>query len=263
MTTISSRLLLSPLDREFFRYLFVTKGAMIEQINRDVYGYQRPKSLYERIKKFESLGLIEETPHCLHRRRKVVSLTAQGFRKFVTNGDEKRIELRSQAPHHDIRLVDIRAELRRSHLVAEYVTENELQSAKCYEEDPSWSSFVYVHCDGALCAQLSAGKAYLAVEYEAQRKTKDRYRKLLKKYYAEADIPAVLYVGADQSILNVVKQVEAEVDADYRKVFYTPLPDLLTGPVLEFQNIAGKVLSLGEKRALEINWNSPIRENAF
>ena len=82
-------------DIEFFEYLHAVKIATIQQINDHVYRYRVKHVLYKRLRAFEMAGWIEgfycEVPGA----RKSMSLTRKGFRRFVANGHEQWLQLKS------------------------------------------------------------------------------------------------------------------------------------------------------------------------
>ena len=88
--------------------MYENKVALLEQINRDIYNYDRIKSLRERISLFEKLNYIQRVAEPLYFNKKIVSLTLKGFNKFISPNNKRRIELKSNSVYHDLGLVDIR-----------------------------------------------------------------------------------------------------------------------------------------------------------
>ncbi len=235
-------------DEDLFDYLHEVKIATLVQINRDVYGYEKFKTLYKRIAKFEKLGFLTQSCHVAFPKQKLISLTRQGFDEFLGNGDERIIELKSDSIAHDLNLVDIRHRLLNADKVIDFFSENALQTWKKYSENTDLRPYVEARCDAALKAQFSNGDVLLAVEYEANRKYISRIDEVVAKYYNTNDIPAVLYICSDEQIVQEHIQAENRRFSKYdARIYYKTFENFVHDQTLAFKNRDGEVLRLGNK----------------
>src|SRR3989338_9200183 len=98
---------LSVNDRALMHYLHAVKVATYKQIHRDIYPDYCFRSVRNRVIKLSHLGLVIGSQDRLGLiDGKTISLSKKGFSHFVANGEENRIELKSEAVEHDVDLVD-------------------------------------------------------------------------------------------------------------------------------------------------------------
>ena len=122
-------------DVRFLRYLHAVKVSTYERATRDIYTNHKVKSVSGRIRKMEDNHLLEGwCNRKLEKGKRVVSLTSKGFDLFVKNGEEQRVELKSNSVIHDLCLVDIRHKFMKHDNIKMYLTENEVQT---------WGSTLY------------------------------------------------------------------------------------------------------------------------
>jgi hypothetical protein len=240
--------ILGPKDESFFSYLHQVKIASLFQINRDVYGYEKFRNVYERVATLERVGLLTQACHVALPKQKLVTLSRKGFDEFVSTGDERVVELRSDSIAHDVKLVDIRQRLLNSEKVIEYFTENTLQTWPERLHSEELRPFVEDRCDAAIKARFPTGEVFLAVEYEASRKFATRIRETIGKYYNTEEIPAVLYVCADENILQAHMQEEKRNFSKYDpRIYYKTIENFFHDQTLAFRNREGETLRLGRK----------------
>lgn len=234
-------------DEEFFSYLHSIKIATLFQINRDIYRYEKFKSLYKRMAKFEKLGLLTQGCHIAFPKQKLITLSRKGFDEFVGNGDERVVELKSDSISHDVTLVDIRHRLLRAGKVIDYHTENSLQTWR-ENLNAELRPYVEARSDAAIKAEFSSGKPFLAVEYEANRKFASRIAEVVSKYYNTDEIPAVLYICKDEEIIEHHLREERKNFSQYdARIYYKTLESFSHDQTLAFKNRDGEVLRLGTK----------------
>ena len=235
-------------DETFFGYLHQVKIATLLQINRDIYGYEKFRNMYERIATLERVGLLTQACHVALPKQKLVTLSRKGFDEFVSTGSERVVELRSDSIAHDVKLVDIRHRLLGSEKVIEYHTENTLQTwPECLRSN-ELRPYVEARCDAAIKARFPTGEVFLAVEYEASRKFSSRIGEAIGKYYNTEEIPAVLYVCADEDILRAHMQEEKRNFSKYDpRIYYKTLENFFHDQTLAFKNRDGETLRLGRK----------------
>jgi len=240
---ISKNLWMRDKDYEFFHYLHTVKVALLEQINRDVYGYQKPNTLRKRIQKFESLGLVRCYSHPAYHPRKIMSLTPKGFDQFLSDGTRIRMELASGSIAHDIDLVDVRSCFLQNQNVVEYLTENCLQSYPLYRDSDEFYPFAAVRSDAVAVVRFPEGDVRFAVEYEASSKYSSRCLDRFRRYYRSQEIAFVLYVCKTEKLMKELMRREKRLaEGMTPKLFFKTLTDLKTDSSMTFSNRLGEML---------------------
>ncbi len=235
-------------DEKFFGYLHRVKIATLLQINRDVYDFDKFRNVYQRIATLEKAGLLTQTSHVAFPKQKLITLSRKGFDEFVSTGDERIVELRSDSIAHDVKLVDIRHRFLNSDKVIEYHTENTLQTWLECLNSKELRPYVEARCDAAIKARFPTGEVFLAVEYEASQKFASRIREAINKYYNTDEIPAVLYICADDDIIQRYTQEERRNFAKYdARIYYKTIESFTHDQTLAFKNRDGELLRLGKK----------------
>ena len=155
-------------DMDLFRYLHAVKVSTYWRIQRDIYLDLALGTVRLRLIKLENNGLVEGCQvRALNRREKLLNITKKGFNTFVTNDEERMLELKSGSIEHDLLLVDIRYKLLRQERVSLYLTENELQTWGHALEDGNTSSFVKLNSDALIHLQAPRGLLRVPIEYES------------------------------------------------------------------------------------------------
>lgn len=123
--------LATPRDKRLFVYLFKTRGANIEQINRDLFqaSYQ---VVTRRLMLLRVAGFLERKFYCLpgaNRPKAVFFVTKKALYEVgYDDEDLKSAELRSNHPSHEIALGEIRHKFKMLKSYRGYATETELQT---------------------------------------------------------------------------------------------------------------------------------------
>lgn len=243
------KIVITEWDKKLFIYLHQRKVALLEQIQRDLPKYKNIISLNRRIYTLKKGGYLKVNYSADHPKKIVLSITKKGFSDYINYGDCNRRELGSSKIEHDLALVDIRFILLRSEGISKYLSENEFLSFDTYYKNTELKSFILLRSDAVIQYEVnktSKKKYWLSVEYEASKKTLNRYHDLLKHYYSAVDIPLVIYICASEQIKNMVARVEKRVKPSKQpfKFYYTILDELKQDPFLRFTTQEGKVLSL-------------------
>ena len=232
-------------DLALLKYLHAVKVATYKQIHRDIYPEYSFRSVRNRVIKLSHHGLVSGN----HDRLglidgKSLSLTKKGFTQFVSNGEETRIELKSEALQHDIDLVDIRASFLRIPRFLEYHTENQIQTWwQLSHDDLAKKSMVHINSDALALVSFKKDNLWVAIEYESAAKSAARYEPVVKKYYANQDITLILYVCSEQCILNKIMKAEKQLyDSEYPKFFYQLKQKLTSSEALVFYNFNNRIL---------------------
>lgn len=201
-------------DLRILQFLFEHKVASRDQIHYHFFSDASRRAVNRRLKKILDLGLIRRMP--------VEAENGLIFSYLVTQkGMDKVMSIlpygtdnngtQSYCPLHDMTLVDIRRAFEAQDSVQEYYTENVLQRSYDFKENHPFRPFVELHSDGVISIDAKTGILNLAVEFEAHKKTIERYRKKLDDYYLKRKVKGVLYICSDESILNTLSKTDKEV----------------------------------------------------
>lgn len=230
-------------DLALLRYLHKFKVATYEQIHRDIYPEYKLNTVRIRVLKMMKDKFIKGFQDKLFRKgQKVVSLTKLGFEKFLQNGEERRMELKSEAIDHDLELIDVHYHLMQSPKFISYFSENQLQTWGSPDEDDV-NNLIKLNNDAIAKISFNKGEIYCAIEYEHSQKSKLKYTTILKKIYNCDDLPLILYVCKDKSIMDKISGLEKEIYADPNpKIFYQLLHEIISGDTFKFYNHHNKYL---------------------
>lgn len=236
-------------DIRLLKYLHAVKVATYRQIHRDIYPDLKLKTVYNRVAKITKLKLISSSYDRLGLPvEKVMSVSKQGFNKFVADGKENRIELKSDAIIHDIGLVDIRHVMTTRKKVLSYHTENQIQTWWKGSHIHDQSLIANFNSDAIALISLSDSKIWASIEYEASKKAEERYEAIVKKYYQSSEIPLVLYICEDEGIMNQIKNVEKKYyDGQYPKLFYQLKQNIIKNDEVLLMNRDQKILEFETK----------------
>lgn len=239
MKSILKGIHLSERDIQLLNYLHAVKVATYDQIARDLYEEYSLESVGNRLRKLEDNRLIRaERCRSILKGKRLVSITKHGFEEFVKMGGEMIVELKSDAIHHDLVLVDIRHKILKSPKTTAYQTENEIQT---------WEPELRkLNCDALVTSNLGKSTFLIPVEYEASLKKAERYEPMVRKYYQATEFPLVAFIADSPAILKKVKHTEEQLfNWDKPKFFYRLAADFLIDEALRLENCNKASLSLG------------------
>lgn len=225
-------------DLELFPYLFAVKIATYEQIQRDIYPDISVGRVGQRIRVMEDNRLLSICrSRLILRGKRTVSLRKRGFDTFVKTGTEKRTELTSDAPLHDLVLGDIRHRFLASSRVSSYKTENEIQTWGGNERK--------LNSDALASVSLANGSISVPVEFERSQKRKKSYDRLVKQYYESDATPLVFLISEKQATIDAVVEAEKKLfNWDKPKFFYLLKSDFLAQDELKLRNSNGITINL-------------------
>ncbi len=231
-------------DWELLSFLHAQKVASTLQLQRDIIG-SSVAATRRRLLILKNLGLIEVVTRLEgSQATNIFSLSPKGFACLKRTNAEgfSQERYRSNSVDHDLKLVDIRANLEGRNNVAKFYSENEMQSLALFSGDPKLDSFRIMQVDAAVELRNQLGKSLLcALEFEANLKSKIRYRDRVQRYYLSDSIPAVLYVSLNPKIEEVVKYFEKmEAPKEFKKIYFASFDSFraMDGPVM-FENQDG------------------------
>ena len=224
-------------DLRLFPLLYEQKVMTTKQINRDVYGMKSIRSLSNRLKRFEDAKIIQAGYSQVRYPEKVFSLTQKGYKNFIENGEECRIQLKSDSIDHDLALVDIRHRLLKDDIANQFITENTLQTWRCFSDDQRYFPYIGLKCDGVMEVLFSDESVRFALEYEANTKTWARYGDILGRYYRDKSVPFVLFICEGRALMTRIMGAERkQFSKEKPKAFYVELADLLGSDTVELCN---------------------------
>ena len=244
------KMMLKKSDERLMKYLQAVKIATYEQIKRDIYPDYHLRSVCNRIYKLEDNKLVQGVCNrSIQNGERLISLTKKGFKYFVSNGGEERIELKSDAASHDLGLVNIRALFRGFQEIESYYTENEIQTWGRNGYGYSLSSLVKFNSDAVVLFQRKELSLLVPLEYEVTQKVASRTSEMVKRYYRDSNIILVFFLSHENSILNAVKKAEGEVlKRDKPKFFYSLLHKEIFCESLLLETVKGHKLRLHTKK---------------
>lgn len=155
----------------------------------------------------------------------VYELTKKGFNVVRANQKQLIIHNRykSNSIFHDLFLVEIRHIMKRRELVANYLTENQIQTIADFDTEKGLIDFKRLHCDSLMVIKhaISGSRIKVALEFELSDKSMKDYRKKLSDYYNSGTIPAILYICKDKQTEARIKKSELEIyNGENNRIYY-------------------------------------------
>lgn len=242
-------MVLKPEDKSLMAYLHSVKVATYEQIKKEIYPDYHIRSVCNRIYRLENNKLVQGLCNrSIQNGERLISLTKKGFKHFVSNGEEERIELKSDATTHDLGLVNIRSLFKRFHEVENYYTENEIQTWGRNGYEYSLSNFVKFNSDAIVHLKKEDLSLLVPLEYEITQKVANRISDMVKCYYRDSEVVLVFFLSHENHILNAVKNEEIKIfKGDKSKFFYSLLHKNISCDSLVLETVKGHKLRLHTK----------------
>jgi len=235
-------------DKALFDYLFLHKIATAEQIDRDVLHIAHPHHVHRRLKTLVTNRYLRVTTTLWNGKpRFAYYLSDAAFRRFISNRIQRQwAQLKSDAPDHDVVLVDLRKRFLNIKNVHHFITENAIEAELDCPDGFPVQPFLEMHCDGAIVYKSKGETFYFAVEYEATQKSKPRYEEHLTSYYIRNEIDGVVYIVTDPHIRTVLTKIDRSLSQDGKsKVFVGDIKHVLSSRKnLCFENCNKEVLHL-------------------
>ena len=244
------RVALRTRDFEILQFLFESKIVTKDQIQLYFFNNAANGTVNRRLRKILSLDLIKRVP--LETEQKTIygyTITQKGLNKvkhLLPYGYGKINQ--SDCPIHDIVLVDIRKAFENRNSIKSYYTENVLQTCPQFKNNMQFQPFIELNSDGVVLMDTKIGILDLAIEFDAHQKNNERYRNKLNDYYFKRKIEGVLYICANQYILNALLKIDYEVSHRHRcnpKMYFALLNDVIhTKNEMTFKNVDKYILQV-------------------
>ena len=175
------------------------------------------------------------------------SLTLEGLNKIKCLLPYKCEKIhQSDYPLHDAILVDIRKAFERRNSIKNYYTENVLQSCAEFKNDTRFYPFVELNSDGVILIDTKIGILDLAIEFDVHQKIDEWYRDKINDYYFKRKIDGVLYICANQDILDALLNVDEEISHRrqcYPKMYFALVDDVIHAKdELIFKSVKKRIL---------------------
>ncbi len=250
-------------DRQLFWYLYENKVALSAQINRDIFSYDKPNSLFVRLIRLERAGWIKTARIFeLSPPQRGYSLSEKALTEFIGREHLIREDRWSGKVTHDLDLVDIRSAFSQFRNLEFYYTETMLLARAAPEDKDILIHFETVHPDAVVRLRFPQGSYRLALEYEASLKYYARYQEnLFQKYYRKNEISAVLYIAKSEALLHRIRAYEERYRneaalTEKPKFFYITLNHLKEKFLTQWQTISGETLELEKRDRFQVAVNS-------
>jgi len=234
-------------DVELFRYLFLMKIATAEQINKELFGHKNSQSVTERLKQLVEKRYLQRTPVLFETLKYSYSITPGSFQSYLAKDIKRQWrQLKSEAPGHDLTLVDIRRRLIKCGKVLTYLTENAIEAEFDCPVDFPIRPFLEAHSDGAILFRHNGKHFFLAIEYENSPQNSDLYRRRFLDYHLKRDVHGVIYITRDRSLKERLMALDRkQPDITHSKFFFTDLAEVLRSETkLRFSNVQGDILEM-------------------
>ena len=237
-------------DFEILQFLFESKIVTKDQIKLYFFNNAANGTVNRRLRKILSLDLIKRIP--LEMGQKTIYgyfITPKGLNKvkhLLPYGYGKINQ--SDCHIHDITLVDIRKAFESKKSVQNYYTENVLQTCHGFKDNAQFQPFIELNSDGVILIDTKIGILDLAIEFDATQKNNKRYRHKINDYYGKQNIEGVLYICANQCILNALLKLDREASHYHQsnpKMYFALLDNVIhTKDKMTFRNVNKRIFQV-------------------
>lgn len=236
-------------DRQLLNLLFAQKVANVEQVNTLLMANISVSTTYRMLKDLLDEKFVQKVPYLLSPRSKCAySITDKAFNEFILGNSEIKVpkRIKSNSIEHDITLVDLRIRFSKCASVVSWISENLLQCGLGYDKQYGVSQFVKHYPDAVMELKIEGQNYLIALEYEASIKNLARYEQKILNYYMHPEIGVVIYISANSSIQNLIKQSEIGRCANFqKKIYYNTIDNILRASgVLPFVNVENKSINI-------------------
>jgi len=240
----------TPRDKILFKYLFEHKVAIRRQVALDVFGGATKQTVNMRLSKLVLHKYLDTDAIILSRKAThTYSLGEKGFQELV---DDYKYRIanykgKSDSVQHDLVLVDIMHVLKQKKIVKELYTENMLRGCIELRESKEFTAFSRLKSDGAMKIIGEKGLYNIALEYDVNPKSRERYQKKLLAYYLNRSIQGIIYICNNMQIISLLQSIDNEIckQGYYPKFYYGLIEKLISGkPELTFSNIKSDIFHL-------------------
>ncbi len=243
------------------------KVATAKQIENYCFSNSSQTLRWNTLNKLKKARLIEAKTMVAPSRRpySVFSLTAEGFKelKIQSQLDLEEIQTKSNSPHHDAILTDLRLLFSRINECHHFISENIIRS-KILEDDLGIIAiFRSNRCDSAVLMTVNGQRVWLALEYERSQKSRARYIQRIKNWYQAENLPGILLVAENNSLIETMSKIDATTLPHLpRKILYLSKADLQeSAGEIKFFNCQKETLTFNLGKAMNIQY--PILDQSF
>lgn len=237
----------TPKDIELFEYLHAMKVATVDQVHRDIYSHLKKTGVYCRLRRLQRAGLIRSYQDFESGGQKVISLKKPTFDRYLSNAEERALELKSDAVKHDLTLNNIRHRLLQCTRVKRYYSENQIQTWSDTLRNGSFIDLAGFHNDAVVEIQFDDDILLIPLEYEGSLKQFNRNEEIVKRIYSRQNIQAILYVCSEKGMIDKFKRIEERFFKDRTpKFFYKLLQELSSDEAMSFTNRNDEALDLNQ-----------------
>ncbi len=224
-----TRFALTRRDIRLFDYLFSTRGALMSQIRRDVFGDVSNQAVSRRVKKLLDRGYLKRDCLFTNRPMGYYYLSKKVVKsRLLYDFELSNTTVKSSNREHEACLVDVRYKFQQLSGFEAYLTENELQNGLCRGIDYPFEDFRRLNCDGFMSVFVNGTLFNGAVEYEHYWKSKARYLRLFKDFYLSPRINFVFYVTANKSLGKRMQREDKKARGEKgSKIFMVPFDELM------------------------------------
>ena len=219
-------------DWGIMRLLFENKIVSREQIGDRFFPNVSKDTVNRRLRKLIDVNLIRRTTEYIGRKAiSGYSLTQSGLAKItpMLPYEVKTKATRSKCPLHEIALNDIRQVFESKRTVQGYYTKNVLQTRTDFTNNEWFEPFIKLNSDAMVEVDSKVGTLHLAIEFDTAHKSPRSYRRKLNAYYGQPNVDGVLYVCADERILQTLLKLDREATKRhtcYPKLYFSLLDDV-------------------------------------
>ena len=229
-------------DKNLFRYLYLHKLARITDIQADVFGGVSRQAVQRRVQKLAHARYLECTYLPGTEKKIIYSLGQRAVRDWIGSKETlDRSQTKSNSPFHDLVLLEIMRWLKSKKNVEAVFSENGIRSG-LYVDLPDVDGIRSLNSDIAARIRFHEKPILLPLEYERMEKFSHRYDKVIRRYYQNKQVEAVIFICEDSKILKKISYLELKAKPPHK--FFYALREKLNTEKTYFKNIDGVTLTI-------------------
>ncbi len=258
----SARIILTTRDLELLKFLWDMKLASLDQIKKRFYSDTGMHTAQRRLLKLLRATYIRKLELITEKfgLKSIYSISKKGENlcKKLDDYFINQNKAASQAPLHDLALVDLREALELRFSEVYFWSENALSHlGSRHQRHRGLEALARSHSDAGLSinGQFDEQELVIGIEYEAQQKSQDRIRGRIATYHSEEKVQAVLCFAASKEIIRTMQNAEKKYIKSQPPKFYFSRYEEFISPKAEcvFENCFRQKFKLKFAKGI-LNW---------
>ena len=225
-----SQMIITKRDIKVLKAIFKNKVATLKQIHKAFFPNTNITNVARFMRRLKGSEYVLSRRYDMTKRsQNIYSITSKGL-SLICEFLGLEVEFnsyKSSSILHDLELFNISEHFKKFQQVNKIYYESELQSNSIYLHHEYLNPFVNLKSDRVLKVEVISGEAFLALEYERVLKERNRNVRKFENYYDQDKISGVLYLCENNSMIDLLMQIDKEVcPLENSKMYFCNIEDV-------------------------------------